>query len=204
MLLIIYKEDTGQIVFDEWVNKNHSSGHLSSKAKRLLLHQRELSLRHIYIDDHISKNSHEVKQSETGISVVRREDTDPRTLEPLLSLVGELNRGEIEKTNLQIRYATPAAADPSNVKLQRGITLFIPTTARWHCASELFEAINKLDHPEDIPVNLTIYDNSGDESFGGLCRWFLSGVDGFSPEWMDLTQHNTSRMILLERLPKVE
>ena len=176
--LIIFRTDNGQIVVASRVNKNHSSGNFPPKIRRLLAHAEELNLKHIFIDDHVDEHTHRVELSHTGYSVVRKEEADPRWLEPLLSLVGEIPKDPPRVVN-PVRYVVPAGAAPEHIMLQPGITIFVPLTGRWFVADLLFTFLREVEFPDTI-VNLILYDNSNDESFGSLCKWFLVGVNRYS------------------------
>ena len=88
-LLILYKSDGG-IISCTRVNRNHSANNFPPKIQRLLDHSDELKLKHVFIEDKISPAAHMVKESSTGLSVVRKDESDPLWLDPLLTLVSDL------------------------------------------------------------------------------------------------------------------
>ena len=120
-----------------------------------------------------------MRETSTGIGVVKREEADPRFLEPLLSLVGDPEPIS-SRPELRIKYVIPAAANPEYIKLRPGITVFCPMRARWYCGSEFFRSLVEMEKPEKVDVNLILYDNSRDLTFGKLCKRFLAGVGGYS------------------------
>ncbi len=172
--LIIYKLD-GEIIHAQAVNSSHSPNHLTEELiGRFRAALADGGMRAILIDEHIRAETHHVRHAKESLAIIGKGETRFAFLEPMRNMLRPSAKlFQSEDPAKRIEFVV-APADPAKVKLQPGVTIYVPIVGRWYCLASLLRCLSKMDHIDEVPVDLMIHDNSLDPEMERVLRAFLA------------------------------